>query len=70
MRSRARFVTLYDADSICHASQVALSSMSGAGVLRTIKNKIKEIYGDDAFSWFDNSFIVDWQVSKGPLEIS
>ena len=28
--------------------------------LRTIKNKIKNIYGDD---WFDNSYIIDWQVS-------
>ncbi|KAH9995388.1 lipid phosphate phosphatase 1 [Russula compacta] len=39
--------------------------MSGAGVLRTIQNKIKEIYGDDAFSWFDNSFIVDWIIVLG-----
>jgi len=33
--------------------------------LRTIKSKIKEIYGDDSVSWFDNSYIVDWQVSEG-----
>ena len=33
--------------------------------LRSIKNKIKEIYGDDFVSWFDNSYIVDWQVSEG-----
>jgi diacylglycerol diphosphate phosphatase / phosphatidate phosphatase len=33
--------------------------------LRTIKNKIKEIYGDDSVSWFENSYIVDWQVSEG-----
>ena len=33
--------------------------------LRTIKNKIKDIYGDHSASWFDNSYIVDWQVSEG-----
>jgi hypothetical protein len=33
-----------------------------ADALRTIKNKIKEIYGDDSVSWFDISYIVDWQV--------
>ena len=33
--------------------------------LRSIKNKIKDIYGDDFVSWFDNSYIVDWQVSEG-----
>jgi hypothetical protein len=32
---------------------------------RTIKNKIKETYGDDSISWFENSYIVDWQVSEG-----
>ena len=31
-----------------------------ADALRTIKNKIKDIYGDD---WFDNSYIIDWKVS-------
>jgi len=34
-------------------------------VLYTIKNKIKDIYGDDSVSWFDSSYIVDWQVSEG-----
>jgi len=33
--------------------------------LRTIKDKIKEIFGDDSVSWFDSSYIVDWQVSEG-----
>jgi hypothetical protein len=33
--------------------------------LRTIKDKIKDIYGDDSVSWFDSSYIVDWQVSEG-----
>ncbi|KAI0285832.1 lipid phosphate phosphatase 1 [Russula aff. rugulosa BPL654] len=32
---------------------------------RTIKNKIKDIYGDDSVSWFDNSYIVDWVVVLG-----
>jgi hypothetical protein len=35
-----------------------------ADALRTIKNKIKDIYGDDSVSWFDISYIVDWQVSE------
>lgn len=30
---------------------------------RTIKKKIKEIYGDDSISWFDNSYNIDWRVS-------
>lgn len=33
-------------------------------VLRTIKNKIKGIYGDNYNSI---SYIVDWQVSEGPF---
>jgi len=37
--------------------------------LRTIKSKIKEIYGDDSVSWFDNSYVIDWQVSEGSFLI-
>ncbi|KAF8269816.1 lipid phosphate phosphatase 1 [Lactarius quietus] len=27
-----------------------------------VKYKIKELYGEDSFSWFDSSYIVDWVV--------
>ncbi|KAI0289460.1 phosphatidic acid phosphatase type 2/haloperoxidase [Russula brevipes] len=38
--------------------------------LRIIKNKIKDIYGDDSFSWFDNSYIVDWIVVFGLIALN
>lgn len=34
-----------------------------ADLFLTVKQKIKELYGEDSFSWFDSSYIVDWQVS-------
>ncbi|KAI9454430.1 lipid phosphate phosphatase 1 [Russula earlei] len=36
-----------------------------SNVLRTIKNKIREIHGYDHFSWFDSSYIVDWVLVVG-----
>jgi hypothetical protein len=30
--------------------------------LRTIKSKIKDVYEDNSLSWFEYSYIVDWQV--------
>jgi len=36
-----------------------------ADILRIIRNKLKEIYGDYSFIWFDNSHIVDWIVVFG-----
>ena len=50
----------------CHTFAAAhLRHLIMTDTLRTIKNKIKEIYGDDFVSWFENSYIVDWQVSEG-----
>jgi diacylglycerol diphosphate phosphatase/phosphatidate phosphatase len=33
-------------------------------VLRTIKNRIREIYEDDSFPWSDTSYTFDWYVYK------
>lgn len=49
------------------AHLIIIMTNAESDVLRTIKNKIKGIYGDDAVSWFDNSYIVDWQVSEWSL---
>ena len=31
-----------------------------ADFLLRVKQKIRELYEEDSFSWFDGSYIVDW----------
>ncbi|KAI0272499.1 lipid phosphate phosphatase 1 [Gloeopeniophorella convolvens] len=37
-----------------------------AHLLATIREKIKESYGQDSFVWFDRSYVIDWQVLSVP----
>ncbi|KAH9967247.1 phosphatidic acid phosphatase type 2/haloperoxidase [Russula dissimulans] len=33
-----------------------------SAALRTVQNKIRDILGHDAFSWFDASYLIDWVI--------
>jgi hypothetical protein len=35
-----------------------------ADVLRTIKIRIRKIFGDDSLDWFESSYVIDWYVQK------
>jgi membrane-associated phospholipid phosphatase len=41
-----------------------------ADLFLRVKHRIKELYGEDFFSWFDNSYIVDWVVVTGLFLLS
>lgn len=53
-------------DSIGHTSH-GFTLLIMADVLRTIKIRIRKIFGDDTLDWFDSSYVIDWYVQKSQL---
>jgi len=59
------------ASAICHANMTRFVTrhtvahvLVMADVLRTIKIRIRKIFGHDSLDWFDSSYVIDWYVRK------